>query len=188
MKIHCGLAALALVALTASDGFAQSRAMGSFRGLFTAHIGAATGDDVSEPRLTAGASVSVQEQTGWGAELDFGRTSDASSGAQVLDLTTYMANAAWVRPAGSIRPFGIAGAGIMQINGCDTPCTRAATTYDFGLTVGGGVLALLNDAVGVRGDARYFFASADHPDLRRPDNFGFWRISIGATLMWAIIP
>lgn len=188
MKSHCGLAALALMVLTASDGFAQSRNMGSFRGLFTAHIGAATGDDVSEAKLTPGLSVAVQEQTGWGAELDFGHTSDAVSGAQILDLTTYMVNASWVKPDGQIRPFGIAGAGIMQINGCDFPCNSSATTYDFGINVGGGVFALLNDVVGVRGDARYFFASADHPDLRRPDNFGFWRITIGATLMWTILP
>jgi opacity protein-like surface antigen len=188
MKIHCGLAALAFVALTASDGVAQSRAMGSFRGLFTAHVGAAAGGEVSDPRGTLGLSVSVQEQDGWGAELDFGRTSDAVSGVQILDLTTYMVNAAWIRPEGFIRPFGIAGAGILQINGCDTPCNRPANTYDLGLTFGGGVLAVLNDTVGVRGDARYFFASADHPDLRRPDNFGFWRISVGATLMWAIAP
>lgn len=188
MKSHCALAAVALIALTASEGFAQSRSMGSFRGLFTAHIGVATGDEVSEARFTPGLSVSVQEQDGWGAELDFGRTADAVSGLQVLDLTTYMVNASWVKPEGSIRPFGLAGAGIVQINGCDSPCQRAATTYDFGLNIGGGVIAFVNDTVGVRGDARYFFASADHPDLRRPDNFGFWRISIGATLMWAIVP
>ena len=187
MKITCGLAAFAFIALTASDGFAQSRAMGSFRGLFTAHIGAATGDEVSEASLTPGASISVQEGDGWGAELDFGHTSDALSGAQVLDLTTYMVNAAWVKPEGNIRPFAVAGAGVLQINGCDA-CNRPATTYDFGLNVGGGVLALVNDIIAVRGDVRYFFASADHPDLGRPDSFGFWRISVGMTFMWAIIP
>ena len=188
MKITCGLAALALVALTASDGFAQNRAMGSFHGLFTAHLGVAAGGEVSEARLTPGLSVSVQEQDGWGAEFDFGHTSEALAGVQILDLTTYMVNALWIKPEGSIRPFGLAGAGIMQINGCDSPCNIPAKTYDLGLTLGGGVQAVLNDTFGVRGDVRYFFASADHPDLRRPDNFGFWRISIGATFMWAISP
>ena len=188
MKIHCGLAALAFVVLTSSTGFAQSRSMGSFRGLFTPHVGIAAGGEVSDARGTLGASVSVQEQDGWGAELDFGHASDALSGVQILDLTTYMVNASWVRPEGFLRPFGIAGAGIMQINGCDAPCNRPARTYEFGLNMGVGVLAVVNDTVGVRGDARYFFASADHPDLRRPDNFSFWRISIGVTLMWAIVP
>lgn len=188
MKINGGLAALALIALTTSDAFAQSRSMGSFRGLFTPHFGAATGGEVSEATATFGASVSVQEQDGWGAEIDFGHTPDAPSGVQILDLTTYMVNASWVKPGGYIRPFGIAGAGIMHINGCDSPCHVAATTYDLGFNFGGGVLAVLNDTVGVRGDVRYFFASADHPDLRRPDNFSFWRISVGMTFVWTILP
>jgi hypothetical protein len=188
MKITRGLAALAFVALTASDGFAQSRAMGSFHGLFTAHLGIAAGGEVSEARLTPGLSVSVQEGNGWGAELDFGHTSDALAGVQVLDLTTYMANAFWMKPEGSIRPFGLVGGGIMQIDGCNSPCNSPAKTYDLGLTIGGGVQAVLHESFGLRGDLRYFFAGADHPDLQRPDNFGFWRISIGATFMWAISP
>ncbi len=186
IKINRGLAALALIALTASDGVAQR--MGSLRGLFTAHVGTATGGEVSDARITPGLSVSVQESDGWGAELDFGRASDARSGVQILDLTTYMVNSLWVKPSGTFRPFGLAGAGVVQINGCDSPCDRAATTYDFGLNAGGGVLAVFNDTFGVRGDVRYFFASADHPDLRRPDNFGFWRISIGATFIWDVVP
>jgi hypothetical protein len=188
MKITCSLAVLTLVALTPSNGFAQSGAMGSFQGLFTAHVGAVTGGEISEARLTPGVSVSVQEQDGWGAELDFGRTSEALAGVQVLDLSTYMVNALWLRPGGYLRPFGLAGGGVMQINGCDFPCDRPANTYDFGVNVGGGLLAVINDTIGVRGDVRYFLASADHPDLRRPDNFGFWRISLGATFMWAVAP
>jgi hypothetical protein len=50
------------------------------------------------------------------------------------------------------------------------------------------VMTRVNDWVGVRGDARFFFASADHFDLGRPDNVNFWRVSIGVTLMWAILP
>ena len=100
-----------------------------------------------------------------------------------------MVNASWVRPDGRIRPFGMAGArhhAGRRLRLAVQP--RRRRTYDFGLNVGGGVFAVLNDIVGVRGDVRYFFASADHPDLARPDNFGFWRISFGATFMWAIAP
>lgn len=177
-----------IVLLSASPAAAQSRAMGSFQGLFTPHLGVAAGGDVTGPRLTFGASVAVHEQDGWGAELDFGRATDTDAGALVLDLTTYMVNAAWMRPTGSIRPFGIGGLGVMQVTGCTTPCTRASTTYDLGLTAGAGVMARINDWVGVRGDARFFFASADHFDLGRPDNLNFWRVSAGMTLMWAITP
>jgi opacity protein-like surface antigen len=172
----------------AAHAEAQSSSMGSFRGLFTPHLGVTTGGEVTEPRITPGFSVAVHEQDGWGAELDFGRSSDAEVGPQVLDLTTYMVNASWVRPGGTIRPFGLGGIGVMQVSGCDSTCSRQATTYDLGWTAGGGVMAALHEFVGVRGDVRYFFASADHPDLRRPDNVGFWRVSVGVTLMWVVVP
>ena len=172
----------------AAHAHAQSRSMGSFQGLFTPHLGVSVGGDVTGGRITPGVSVAVHEQDGWGAELDFGRATDTEAGALELDLTTYMVNASWIRPNGSIRPFGLGGFGVMQVTGCPSPCTRPSTTYDLGLTAGGGVLASINDWIGVRGDIRFFFASADHFDLGRPDNVNFWRVSMGLTLMWAIIP
>jgi hypothetical protein len=183
-----GAIAIAFIVVFGSTAHAQSNAMGSFAGFFTPFVGVTAGGEVTQGNMALGASMSVQEPDGWGAELDFAHAGNTEVGRQVLDLTTYMVNASWVRPVGFIRPFGAAGGGIMQIEGCDAPCTRAATTYDFGVTAGGGVLAVLNDTVGVRGDARYFFSAADHVDLRRPDNVSFWRVSIGVTLMWAILP
>ncbi len=171
-----------------TDAQAQSIRMGTFRGYLTGHVGAAVGGELSESRMMPGGSISVQEQDGWGAELDFSRASDAQVGVQELDITTYMVNGQWVRPVGLIRPFAVIGGGIMQINGCDTPCNQSATTYDLGFTLGAGVFAMFNDMFGVRGDARYIFTGAEHPDLNRPDNFGLWRISIGATFTWAILP
>ena len=175
-----------IAVLMAAAAQAQSRSMGSFQGSFTPHLGITAGGDVSDGRLTPGLSVAVHEQDGWGAELDFGRAADATAGSLVLDLTTYMVNASWVRPTGSIRPFGVGGFGVIQVTGCTSPCNRPATTYDLGWTAGGGVMARMNDWVGVRGDVRFFFASADHFDLGRPDNVDFWRVSAGVTLMWAI--
>ena len=187
MTITRSIAALALVLAGVSTAHAQNL-MGSFGGFFTPFVGAAAGGEVTQAKMLFGASVSVQEQDGWGAELDFAHAGATEAGPQELDVTTYMVNASWIKPAGMIRPFGVAGGGVMQINGCDAPCTRAARTYDFGVTAGAGVVAVLNDSVGVRGDIRYFFAGADHIDLGRPDNFGFWRVSVGVTLMWAILP
>ena len=187
MKITRSIATIALLLAGVSTAQAQN-AMGAFSGFFTPFVGAAAGGEVSQGNMLFGASVSVQEQDGWGAELDFSHAADTDAGRQELDVTTYMVNASWIRPAGMIRPFGMAGGGVMQINGCDEPCARAARTYDFGLTAGAGVLAVLHDAVGVRGDVRYFFAGADHLDLGRPDNFNFWRLSFGVTFMWAILP
>ena len=77
---------------------------------------------------------------------------------------------------------------MLQVNGCDSPCTIPARTYDFGMSAGGSAYLVLNEVAGLRVDARYIFSSADHPDLHRPDNFSYWRITIGATFMWSILP
>lgn len=176
-----------VLALGAVDARAQMT-MGSFKGYLTVDTGAISGGDLTDARLNVGASVAVHEESGWGAEFDVGHATDARSGRQVLDITTYMVNAAWMKSSGIIRPFGAAGAGVMQINGCNAPCNRPARTYDFGVSAGGGAFAAITDVIGVRGDVRYFFSSADHQDLQRPSGFGFWRTSIGVTLMWATVP
>jgi len=177
----CGL-------LAAGATRADAQGMGAFRGHFTGQAGWATGGDLSNPVFTPGAAVSVQEEDGWGAEFDFGYSADAEAGAQLLDVATYMFNGNWVQPRGRLRPFASVGAGVMQVDGCNAPCTQAARTYDLGVNFGGGALYALNDVLGVRGDVRYFRTLADHPDLNRPSNFGFWRVSVGVTLMWAIVP
>jgi hypothetical protein len=178
---------LVLVAASALDADAQV-GVGAFKGSLTGHVGAIAGGDVSEARATLGVSVAVHEDNGWGAEIDFGHTPDVLSGLQILDVTSYMVNAAWVRPDGQFRPFGLAGLGVLQVNGCDSPCNRPARTYDLGFSAGAGTYFVVNDLAALRADARYFFSGGDHADLRRPDNFNYWRISFGATFMWAIAP
>lgn len=176
-----------LVVAGAGEARAQM-SMAAFKGYLTGHVGAITAGDLSSARTALGASVAVHENDGWGAELDFGHTTDARAGAQVLDVTTYLINASWVKPAGRLRPFGLAGVGVMQIDGCDSPCNRPAQTYDLGLNVGGGTYVVLSDWLGFRGDARYFWSSGSHPDLRRAEDFRFWRVSAGVTFMWAAVP
>ena len=176
-----------VVAASATRAEAQL-SMGSFRGYFTGQAGLATGGDVSNPGLTPGASVSVQEANGWGAEFDFGYSADTDAGRQLLDVATYMFNGNFIQPEGRLRPFASVGAGVMQVDGCDAPCTRPAKTFDLGINAGGGALFAFNDMVAVRGDVRYFRTLADHPDLRRPNNFSFWRVSLGVSLFWAIVP
>ncbi len=176
-----------MVAAGATRAEAQL-SMGAFRGYLTGQAGLATGGDLSNPIFTPGVAVSVQEDNGWGAEFDFGYSSEAESGRQLLDIATYMFNGNWIQPRGSLRPFVSAGVGIMQVDGCDAPCGRPAKTYDLGANAGAGALFALTDAVGLRGDVRYFRTLADHPDLRRANDLGFWRVSLGVTLLWAIVP
>ena len=46
-----------IAVLVAAQAQAQSRAMGSFQGVFTPHLGASVGGDVSQARITPGLSV-----------------------------------------------------------------------------------------------------------------------------------
>lgn len=177
----------AVIVSSASEASAQMT-MGTFKGYLTGHVGVVTGGDVTNERMAAGASVAVHESNGWGAEIDFGRSTDVTANRQLLDLTSYFVNASLIKPTGVIRPFAIAGAGIMQVDGCVSPCLTTPRTYDLGISVGGGTFITVTDVAALRADARYFFTSADHPELGRPDNLGFWRVSVGATFMWAIVP
>ena len=186
-RLGLGLAICLGIAMSATDARAQMT-MAPFQGYFTGHIGALTGADITDERIVFGASVAVHETNGWGAEFDFGRATDVTAGRQQLDLTTYLVNAAWVRPAGTVRPFAFGGAGIMQVDGCASPCGVEPRSYDLGISVGGGIFIAVADYAGVRADVRYFFSPADHPERGRPDNLGFWRVSVGATLTWSIVP
>ena len=177
---------VALLALGAVDARAQM-SMGTFHGYLTGHIGSVLGGDVSNPRVSGGASVSVQENTGWGAEFDFGRATDVDVESLELDITTYMVNMAYIYPYKRLRPFAIAGGGVSQVEGC-LACNHPSKTFDFGLSAGGGVFLLANDVIGMRADARYFWSGGDHPDLGRPDHLTHWRISVGFTYLWSIAP
>ena len=180
------LAVCAMVAASADEARAQT--FGTFKGYLTGHVGVVTGGDVTNERMAAGASVGVYESDGWGAEIDFGRSTNVATNTHPLGLTSYMVNAGWVKPSGLVRPFAGAGAGILQVDGCESPCGSNTRTYDLGMSVGGGAFVAVTDYAGFRADARYLFSATDHPELGRPDNLSFWRLSVGATFMWAIVP
>ena len=186
MRRMLGLAILILTFVAAGAVNAHAQ-MGAFKGYLTAHVGSTVGGELANPSAAFGGSLSVHDDTGWGAEFDLGHSADAVASGQILDITSYMINAIWTKPIGFVRPFGIAGAGIMHVSGCGA-CAGGARTNDFGLGFGGGVLAELNDAFAVRADARYLFTSTDHAELGRPDNMNFWRLSFGATFMWTTAP
>lgn len=183
--VRWAVLAAVLLAVTAGEAQAQM-SFGSFHGFLTGHIGGTLGGATSDPRVTGGGSVSVQEATGWGAEFDFGRATKVDVDAARLSITTYMMNVNYVAPYRRIRPFALAGGGVYQVGGC--ACASPKTTYDFGITGGGGVIFLANEVIGMRADARYFWSGADHPEIGRPDNMTHWRLSVGVTYHWTILP
>ena len=178
------VAGLFLVLLASGTASAQSAV---YRGHATGHIGATAGGDVAGAVLTAGGSISVLDDSGWGAEIDVGFANDGSADHREADLTTFMVNANWVRPRGPIHPFVVFGVGSIGVHGCLLPCSKVTTTWNFGVGGGGGARYDLNDAIAVGGDVRYVMAPGSHAGSSRPANFGFWRVAFGATFSWAIV-
>jgi opacity protein-like surface antigen len=179
--VVCGL----LVLVASGTASAQG---GLYRGHVTGHVGSTFGGDAAGAGLSGGASMSVQEDSGWGAEVDFGIANDTSGGTREADLTTVMVNMNWIRPSGPLHPFVMIGVGTIGVRGCLLPCSTVTTTWDFGLGAGGGARYDLNDLVAIGGDVRYFMAPGSHTGTSRPENFGFFRAAVGVTLSWAIVP
>lgn len=179
-----------VVALAAvATGRAEAQTSGGvYSGFLTGQVGITAGGDVPASVVTPSVSVSVHENSGWGAEFDLGYANGAASSSGELDLTTYMFNAIWQARSGPVRPYALGGAGAIQVHGCFTFCTQTATVVDLGVNLGGGALYAANDIVGFRGDVRYFWAPGDKTGTTRPGNYGFWRASVGVTFMWALTP
>ena len=94
----CVLMAVALLLVPAAARAQMT--MGAFRGLATAHIGAALGNDDAGNALSVGGSVAVLEQSGWGAEFDFGYADSGDAPGEGLDAQSYMLNVIGVWPKG----------------------------------------------------------------------------------------
>jgi opacity protein-like surface antigen len=73
-------------------------------------------------------------------------------------LFTIMGNAVVQFPTGSsnVRPYAVGGIGAMHVKITTADDTAVVEDESFGFNVGGGLTALFNDRVGVRGDFRYF--------------------------------
>jgi hypothetical protein len=176
------LAAAALVFGAAGPAAAQI-GLGPVNGIFTAHVGSAIGRDGTGSTLSAGGSVAVIEQSGWGAEFDAGFASDDRGRTGGLDVQSYVLNVIGMWPRGRVRPFAVGGGGAIRARSCVNACAATEAWTDWALSGGGGVQYLLNEVFGLRGEARYFSMTGRHPDPSR-ESIRFWRIAVGGTFQW----
>lgn len=161
----------------------------SYTGLLTAHIGAARGGDVKDSGVTPGVSLAVIEGGGLGVEVDLAHTRRIDADRFVESgITSLMLNALGSWPRLVVRPFVVGGVGVLRVRAGVDDGDPLVSRTDWGFNVGGGVLYMFDDTVGIRGDARYFRYVQRHDDLPQLDNgvFDFWRVSVGATLSWPI--
>ena len=180
--VMTGALALALAAGAARDANAQV--------YLTPFAGVTFGDDAPASKFTAGAGLTFMGGIA-GFEFDFGYTPDffgeESDFALIGDsnVTTFSGSLV-IGPsvAGKVRPYGVAGLGIVRSRISDAEdLFDDITTNDLAFNVGGGVIAMMSDRVGIRGDVRYFRALQDNEDDDDVDvsigNFGFWRATAG---------
>ena len=97
-----------VMAAGATDARAQRQGT-TFRGYFTPFVGVSAGGSVDSPVPTLGASVAVNDDRGWGAELDAAFANDNNAENREADFTSVMINADFTRPSGRFgrtRPAG----------------------------------------------------------------------------------
>jgi opacity protein-like surface antigen len=99
-----------------------------------------------------------------GFEEEFGYTKDffGSSPSYASSVFTLMTNVMLVPNIGPIRPYGLAGLGLIKTHVEATPASLLTSdNNNFGWDVGGGLMVLFGGHLGVRGDIRYFHSFQD---------------------------
>jgi len=159
--------------------------------------GGSTFSNKFEKKLDYGASLTGMGAGATGFELDLGyspnffETSTSSSGFRFTNksnVTTLMANLVVGGHTGSVRPYVVAGVGLLRTNIQDFDQFFTVTTKnDFGMDIGGGVMGFFSKSVGLRGDVRYFRGFRGTSDSSNPtglalSDFKFWRGSLGLSL------
>ncbi|MGE0813982.1 MAG: outer membrane protein [Vicinamibacterales bacterium] len=159
--------------------------------LLTPYLGVTFGGSAPTQQVTYGLSSAFLGGGMLGLELDAALTPnffDSDTNAlEDSNVSTVMANLMVAAPGSgaAIRPYVAAGAGILRRKATSVGNVFDLDDKSFGVNVGGGILAQMNDKVGVRGDIRYFRALQDADggenfDLDL-DGFNFWRGTLGVT-------
>jgi opacity protein-like surface antigen len=133
-----------------------------------------------------------------GFEIDFGysptffETSTPPSGffkfTPDSNVTTLTGNVIIGPRGGSIRPYVVAGGGLIRTKLQDLRLLFSLKSKnDLGLDIGGGVMGFFSDNVGLRGDLRYFrslegTSYSENPGGVALSDFKFWRAPLGLSL------
>ena len=176
------LVALAVVSLAGT-------ASASAEVLLTGFGGVAFSGATERSRGTWGGSIGfLGNVVGFEAEFattpDFFGSSSESGAFTDNDVVTLMGNFIVATP-GHVRLYGTVGGGLMKTRLADPGRFFSIDSNDFGINVGGGVMAFFGEHFGLRGDVRYFRDLQDaDPDGEFDLDFGnvdYWRAVGGIT-------
>ena len=143
------------------------------QGFISPFIGFNFGGDAGCPEISGCKDKNLNLGVGIGAmgnlvgtELEFGYAKNFFGEVPGLssNVLTLMGNAMLAPKFGPVRPFVLAGVGLIKSHAELTGSGLLETDNNqFGWNVGGGLMAFFGDHVGVRGDIRYFHSFQDLP-------------------------
>ena len=147
--------------LTCSPSSCPRRRLGPGRDALTGFGGVAFGGVTDRSRGTYGGSLGFLGGGVFGFEIEAATTPEFFGNASSNVFTnnnvlTLMGNLLLAAPAGPVRIYGTAGAGLMKTRLEDPDRLFSIDSNDFGINVGGGLIVYVSNHVGLRGDVRYF--------------------------------
>ena len=172
--------------------------------LFTPFIGTSLGaetsflvfDEGAGRKLTFGGSVALLGSGILGVEADIGHTPGFFEGNDPNGLvlssrvTTVGGNVILAAPLAvtreSLRPYAVAGLGLMQARTKNAADLFPVDRNLLGLTIGGGALGFLTERTGLRFDIRHIRAisGAENPFVPGVSRLSFWRATAGVTIRY----
>lgn len=161
--------------------------------LLTPLAGAAFSGATDRSRATFGAALGFLGDGVVGFEAEFATTPDFFGGSDQREVftrnnvVTLMGSFLLATPGGRARLYGAAGAGLMKTRVESSDRFFDVDSNDFGVNLGGGVIAYLSDHVGLRGDVRYFRDLSDLKpngtvEVQLGNKVDYWRGVVGLTL------
>ena len=172
--------------------------------LFTPFLGTSFGaetsflvfDEGAGRKLTFGGSVALLGNGILGVEGDIGHTPGFFEGNDPQGLvlssrvTTMSGNVIVAAPLAvtreSLRPYVVAGLGLMQARTKNAADLFPVDRNLLGLTIGGGALGFLSERTGLRFDIRHIRAvsGAENPFVPGAARLSFWRATAGVTIRY----
>lgn len=199
-KIVLGtVAALAVVAAAPAPASADWTFSPFIGSTFNGSLNDVDLDESTQNKLSWGGSLMWMGEGIAGFEVDFGYTpefffSDNDNEVDFIgdgNVTTFMVNAVIGVPVGGdrgagIRPYGTAGIGLVRQKVDDVIDAFDADRNSLGFNIGGGILGMFTDNVGIRGDLRWFRQFSDESNGLDELDFdlsglSFWRGTVGVT-------
>lgn len=154
---------------------------------FAGDSGCQSATDCEDKNWNLGASLGTLGLLfGFEAELTYENKFLGETSAESGDVMTLMGNLMLAPKIAIVRPYGLAGLGLIRTTMEDAGGAEA-TENQFGWTVGAGLIVHLNRHVGVKGDIRHYHAFQSLEvfgfDLARDENkLDFGRAALGVVI------